>query len=236
MGCEIPPEGGAAGGDPDWPPAPGPRGQPQCFCPWESTRDRGMGAGGRKIPSSLCLLGTSSARGIQGQKLNHHRKIRTIQGLVYRLTRKPFPRVFSSKKSSKRQLALIWAYRTCELDYTAGWGTGVKAPGCGGEFTPRLEEGRKGRTRKCSCWFFQTVLSGDCQGWACSRTGSPPQQHSQHPTRGSISLQHCGRHPEGHSGKAQAAASVRGAPRASLPVPVRCSWDAALDLTSPPPC
>lgn len=50
--------------------------------------DRGRGA--RETRSSLGLLPTSSARGTQGRKLSHDRKIKKIQLLVYSLAKKPF--------------------------------------------------------------------------------------------------------------------------------------------------
>lgn len=47
----------------------------------------GTGGGVPGKLSSLCPLPTSSARGTQGQKLCHDRKIKKIQLLVYSLTK-----------------------------------------------------------------------------------------------------------------------------------------------------
>lgn len=137
----------------------------------------GTGGGVRKRRSSACPLGASSSSSVQGQKLYHDGKLRKLQVLLHRLTKKPFSRAHAGtflSEEFRMKPALTWARRTCALDCGAGR--------CGEGFMMGQEEGRRG---------WPGTARGpppDCSPrgrpvWGCSLAWQPDRQHYQHLVR-----------------------------------------------------
>lgn len=213
MGCEMPPERGTACGEADaCPPCSRALGPARVLSPWGVL---GTGGGVRKRRSSACPLGASSLSSVQGQKLYHDGKLRKLQVLLHRLTKKPFSCAHAGtflSEEFRMKPALTWAGRTCALDCGAGR--------CGEGFMMGQEEGRRGWPGTATA-DPQTAPRVDGQSGAALSLGSPTDSTTSI-SSGFMDLQPLGWHPVGDTGKAQGAASHSGCTRSVPGVLVRC--------------